>query len=174
MAPACPPPGSEFVPRSIPRSSDLEPVDVHRLGEDIFHDFLHQGMIGNLNVAHDIFLAGSHIGEHRRQQIIGPHALNLGRNFFAALKAQQRQRAIGIPAPAGSEDRRSQRRLLQNRLHRFGIQEMKNVSQRKAVLLGQRDVQSVVCSRGLQLKIEAAAKTLAQRQAPGLVDPCRR
>ncbi len=39
------------------------------------------------------------------------------------------------------------------------------------MLLGQRDVQSVIGSRGLQLKIEAAAESLAQRQSPGLVDP---
>ena len=157
-------------PFSMPRSSSLQAVDVHRLGEDIFHDFVHQRMIGNLNVADDVFLAGGDVGENRSQQIVGAHALNLRRNFLAALKAQQRQRAIGVPAPARAEDRRSQRGLLQNRLHGFGVEEMKNIGQRKAVLLGQRDVEAVVGGRGLQFEIEAAAEALAQRQSPGFVD----
>ena len=55
-------------------------------------------------------------------------------------------------------------------LHGFGAQKMKYIRQRKAVLLGQRDVQAVIGGRSLQLEIEAAAETLAQRQPPGLVD----
>ena len=47
---------------------------------------------------------------------------------------------------------------------------VEDVAQREAVLLGQRDVQAVVGGGGLQLKIERAAETLAQRQSPGLVD----
>ena len=39
------------------------------------------------------------------------------------------------------------------------------------MLLGQRNVQPVIGSRGLQLKIKATAKALAQRQSPRLVDP---
>ncbi len=123
-----------------------------------------------MNVAFDVFLASGDVGEDRGQQIVGAHALNLWRNFLASLKSQQRQRAIGVPAPAGAEDRRSQRGLFQDRLHRFGIEEMKNIGQRKAVLLGQRDVQAVVGGGGLQFEIEAAAEALAQRQAPGFVD----
>ena len=118
----------------------------------------------------DVFLARSHVGKHRRQQIVGAHALNLRRNFLAALKAQKRQRAIGVPAPARAKNGRSERRLLQHGLNGFRVEEMKNVSQGKAVLLRQRDVQAVVGSRRLQLKIEAAAETLAQRQSPGFVD----
>ena len=38
------------------------------------------------------------------------------------------------------------------------------------MLLGERDVQAVVGGRRLQFEIEAAAKALAQRQSPGLVD----
>ena len=64
----------------------------------------------------------------------------------------------------------AKRRLFENRLHRFGVQEMEDVSQRKAVLLGQGDVQAVVGGGSLQFKIEAAAEALAQRQAPGFVD----
>src|SRR6266566_7113287 len=47
---------------------------------------------------------------------------------------------------------------------------MKNIGERKAVLLGQGDVQAVVGGCSLQLKIEAATEALAQSQSPGLVD----
>ena len=50
------------------------------------------------------------------------------------------------------------------------MQELKNIGQRKAVLLGERDVESVVGSGRLQFEIEAAAKALAQGESPGLVD----
>ena len=151
-----------------------QPVDVHRLGEHVLHHLLHQRVIGNLDVADNVLLARGHVGKDRRQKIVAANALNLRRNLLAALEAQQRQRAVGVPAPARREDGRGQRRLLQNFLHRLGLQIVKDVAQRKAVLLGQRDVQSVVGGCGLQLKIERAAETLAQRQSPGLVDARRR
>src|SRR5580700_1285545 len=47
---------------------------------------------------------------------------------------------------------------------------MKNVGEREAMLLGQRDVQAVICGRGLQFKIKTAAEALPQRQSPCLVD----
>src|SRR6266480_2349369 len=127
-------------------------------------------MIGNLDVAGNVFLTGGNVGEDRRQQIVGAHTLNLRRNFLAALKSQEGEGAICIPAPPRSKDWRSAGRLYQDVLHSFGTQEMKNICQRKAVLLGQSDVDAVIRSGGLQFEIEAAAKTFAQRQAPGFVD----
>ena len=127
-------------------------------------------MVGNLDVADDVLLARGHVGKDRGQQIVAADALNLRRNFLAALEAQQRQRAVGVPAPARGEDGRRQRRLLQDFLHRLGLQVVEDVAEREAVLLGQRDVQPVVGGRSLQLKVERAAETLAQRQSPGLVD----
>ena len=154
----------------MPRSTRLQAIDVHRFGEHIFHHFAHQRMIGNLDFAFDVFLAGGHVGKYRSQQIVGAHALNLRRNFLAALKTQQGQGAVRIPAPARGEDRRIERGLLQNRLHGLGLQEMEHIAQRKAVLLGERDVQAVVGGRGLQFEIEADAEALAQSQSPGFVD----
>ena len=52
-----------------------------------------------------------------------------GRNFLAALKAQQRQGASGIPAPAHRKQRRGEHGLLQNFLHGLRVQEAKNFSQ---------------------------------------------
>ena len=148
-----------------------EAFDIQRFGEHVFHDLAHQRMVGNLDVPFDIFLARRHIGKNRGQQIVRAHALNLRRNFLAALKTQQSQRARCIPAPARPKDRRSQRRLLQNWRHGLGMQKLKNIGQRETVLLGERDVQAIVGGGGLQFEIEAAAEALAQRQSPSLVDP---
>ena len=145
-------------------------IHIHGFGEHVFHHFIHQRMIGNLNVTDDIFLASSDVGKHRGQQIVGPHALDLGRNFLAALEAQKRQSAVGVPAPAGAKNGGSQRRLLQDGLDGLGIQKMKHVRQRKTVLLRQSDVQAVLGRGGLQFEVEAAAETLAQSQPPRFVD----
>src|SRR5262249_5372051 len=130
----------------------------------------HERMVGNLDVAFNVFLASSHIGKHRGQQIVGADALNLRRNLLAVLEAQQGERARGVPAPARFKDRRWQGGLLQDRLHRLRLQKLEYVGEREAVLLRERDVQAVVGGGGLQFKIEAAAETLAQRESPGLVD----
>src|ERR1039458_1915633 len=127
-------------------------------------------MVGNLNVALDVFLAGGYIRENRGQQIVGAHALDLRWHFLAALKTQQSQRSGRIPTPAGLKDGRGERCLFQDRRHAFRMQELKNIRQRKAVLLGERDIQSVVGGRRLQFEIEAATETLAQCQSPGLID----
>ncbi len=118
-------------------------------------------MIRNLALALDVLKARGRVGKHGSQQIIGAHALNLRRDFLSVLKTQQREGPIGIPAPAGGEDRRIQRRLFQNRLHRRRLQEVENIPQRKAVLLGQSDVQPVVSGRSLQLEVEPNAEALA-------------
>src|SRR4051812_9810080 len=47
---------------------------------------------------------------------------------------------------------------------------MKNIGEGETVLLRQCNVESVVGCGCLQLKIEAAAETLAQRQSPSFVD----
>src|ERR1019366_7145837 len=54
--------------------------------------------------------------------------------------------------------------------HALRSQELKNIRQRKAMLLGERDVQAVVGGRRLQFEIEAAAEALPQRQAPSFID----
>ena len=152
----------------------LEAVEIHRLGEHVLHGLADQRMIGNLDIALDIFLAGERFGKNAREQIVGTHALNLRRNFFAALKTQQRERAAGGPAPAHAEKRRGQHGLLEHGLDRLRGEKMENVGERKAVLFAERDVQAVVGGGGLQFEIEGAAEALAQGEAPGFVDAARR
>ena len=50
------------------------------------------------------------------------------------------------------------------------MQKMENISQRKAVLLGQGDIHAVVRGSSLQLKVERDAEALAQGESPGFVD----
>src|ERR1700739_2004232 len=55
------------------------------------------------------------------------------------------------------------------------MQEVKDIGQRKTMLLAQRNIQSIVGRGSLQLKVERAAETLAERETPGLVDaPAKR
>ena len=128
-------------------------------------------MVRNLDIALNILLAGGHVGKHRRQQIVGADALNLGRHFLSALKTQQCQRAASIPTPARGKNRRCQRRLLKNGLHRLGLQKLKYICQRETVLFCKGNIQPVIGHRCLQLEIKTATEALAQRQSPGLVDP---
>ena len=51
------------------------------------------------------------------------------------------------------------------------VKKSENVGQRKAVLVGQGNIDAVVGGRRLQLKIEGTAKTFAEGQSPGFVDP---
>src|SRR6202035_5605885 len=127
-------------------------------------------MIRNLTVTRNVFRTRGCIGKNRSEQIIGAHALNLWRNFFPVLKTKQRQRPVGVPAPARGKDRRIEGGLFQYRLDCGGLQEVENIPQREAMLLGQSDVQTVVRGRSLQLKVEANAETLAQSQSPRFVD----
>ncbi len=115
------------------------------------------------------FEAGGDIREDRRQQIVATHALNLRRNFLAALEAQECQSAIRVPAPARLEDRRArEHRLLQNVADGFRLQEVEDIGEREAVLLGERDVEAVVGGGGLQFEVEALAEALAKCESPGL------
>src|SRR5258708_36987231 len=49
------------------------------------------------------------------------------------------------------------------------MQKVKNIGQRKTMLLAQRNIQPIVGRGSLQLKVERAAETLTVREAPGFV-----
>src|SRR6476660_1874347 len=117
-----------------------------------------------------IFLALRHIRKHRGQQIGGTGTLYLKWNLLAVPVPEQGQSAVRVPAPTRFQQWREQRRLLQNFFHRVLMQEVKNIGQRKAVLLSQRNVYAIVCCGCLQLKVERDAEALAQGESPGFVD----
>src|SRR5579863_717279 len=127
-------------------------------------------MIGNLDVALDVFLTGSDVREHGSHQVVGAHALNLRRDFLATVETEEGQSAASVPAPASAKEWGGKRGLLENRLHSFCVQEMKHVGQWKTMLLGQSNIQAIVSSCCLQFEVEAAAEALAQCQSPGFID----
>src|SRR5215471_19211780 len=93
-----------------------------------------------------------------------------GGTFFPVAKAQQGQRAAGVPTPTRGEKRRCKNGLLEDASQGIGVEKMKDVGERETVLLAQRNIQPIVSGGGLQLEIERAAKSLAQSQAPSFVD----
>ena len=100
----------------------LEAVDIHRLGEDVFHYFVDQGMIGDLDVALDIFLAGGRVGEHGREQIVASACAESAAELFS------RPENAAAPAsdwrPSASAYRKIgdiERGLLENVLHGFRV-----------------------------------------------------
>src|ERR1700730_14554298 len=122
-------------------------------------------MTGDGDVAGNVFLASKSFGKNGGQQIIGAHALDLRRNSFPTAKTKQGQCASGVPAPARGKERRSEHGLLQNGPDRIGMEKMKDVGEREAVLFAQRDIQAIVGSRSLELEIEGTAEALAQGAA---------
>ena len=128
----------------------LEPFDVEGFGKNVLHHFADKWMLRNRNVAfRKVFLASEGLGKNGGQQVVGAHALDRRRNFFAIAKTKQRQRAAGVPAPARSEKRRSQHGLLQNGAKGIGMEKVKHIGERKTVLLAEGDIQSIIGGRGL-------------------------
>ena len=84
------------------------------------------------------------------------------RSSASARPASQRQRVANIGEVEHG--------LLEHCLDAGGVEEMKNVGERKAVLLAERNVQAVVRGGSLQFEIERTAEALAQREAPGFID----
>ena len=60
-----------------------QPVQVHGLVETVANRLLDQGMVGDSNLSDEVLLTGDLVGEHRRQQVIGPHPLQ-GRSHLSA------------------------------------------------------------------------------------------
>ena len=128
-------------------------------------------MVGDPPLAGEVLGAGDLIGEHRRDEVLGLHALQLRRHLPAASEAQDRQRARGVPAPAHAEHRRVEQGLHQDLPHRPRAQIAEHVLERKAVGRAERQDDGVLRGGGLQLDVEIPAKALAESQPPGEVDP---
>ena len=110
------------------------------------------------------------IGKHRREQILALHALQLRRHLAAADEARQRERRGCVPAPAHAEHRRVEQRLDQHVARGVRMQVARDVVERKTVARRQRQDDRILGRRRLQLEIERAAESLAQREAPRAID----
>ena len=54
--------------------------EVHRLGAAVVEGLAHDRVLGDLDRARDVLLAGGEHGEDRRHEVVGLHALHRGRD----------------------------------------------------------------------------------------------
>ena len=117
-----------------------------------------------------VFGTGNLIGEHHGDQILRRHALQRRRRFLAALRASHGERDARVPAPARREERRIEHRLHQHRFDRAAVEVTRDLLEREAVGLAERQYDRVLGRRRLQFEVERAAEALAQRETEGAVD----
>ncbi|MND88308.1 hypothetical protein D3C80_803290 [compost metagenome] len=110
---------------------------VHGLVQTVVEGLLDQWVIRDLPFADDVFQAGDLVGEHRGNQVLAFHPLDLRRHLAPADKARQGQRHTCIPAPAHAEQRRIEQGLDQYRFSVVARQIAPYVVQHKAVAGGQ-------------------------------------
>ena len=147
-----------------------EPVDVHRLGQAISDRLLHQGMVRQRYVSHQVFLACHLLGKDCRQQVVGPHPYQRMGHLLTALLAQNGQSPGGVPSPSGGEHRSGEEGLDQHLLCGGGAEVGEDLLQGEAVLRSQGEDDGVLIGGGLELEVKGPTETLAQGQAPGPVD----
>ena len=68
-----------------------EPVDVEGFVQGVVDRLAHQDVVGDLDGTGDVLLARRGLGEHRRQQVVGLHALDRRRVAPAVAEAQHHQ-----------------------------------------------------------------------------------
>ena len=95
-----------------------EAFEVHGFLEDVFHDFVDEGVVGDLDVADDGLEAGGGLREDAGHEVVGAGALDLRGDAFAFGHAQELQAAACGPAPAVFEDGRWRWRLVRGVLWR--------------------------------------------------------
>ena len=159
------------IARLYPRQHRPAPLQIRRFGKAVPHRLKHQRMVRNFDIAgRRVILASRLRREHRRQQIIGTHPLQRRRHFLAPGMPQNRQSPGSVPPPASAEYRRLQHRLRKRFFDGSRFQVTENILHRHRQSGSQREIQPIVRSRRLQLKIERPADFLAQRHPPSPVD----
>ncbi|CRM09569.1 hypothetical protein [Pseudomonas sp. 58 R 3] len=143
---------------------------VHGFVQAVVEGLLHQRVFGHFALASKVFQAGNLVGKHAGDQVFAFHALDLRRHLAPAGVARQRQGHTGIPAPPYAKQRRIQHGLDQQVLGAVAVHIAPHLIQLKTVAGGQRQHDCILTGGRLQFKVERAAKTLAQCQAPRAVD----
>ena len=156
------------VPES--RHQGFEPVDVHRLGQRIGDGLLHQRMVGDGAGSREVLGARDLVREHRGDQVLGLHALDVRRDLRTAPEPRDGQRDVCVPPPADVEHRRVEQRLGEDVAHRLRREVAGDLVEREAVGFAEREHDRVLGRRRLELEVELAAEALAQRQTPGAVE----
>ena len=148
----------------------VQAVEVHGFLQAVADRLVDERMIRDLPIAGDVLEARGGVGEDRRHQVVGEHALQRRREPASAARARHGQRDGRVPAPPGLEDRRVEKRLDQHVARRLRVEVPEDVRERERVLRTERQHQRVFGRRGLELEVELPAEALAQREAPRLVD----
>src|SRR5262249_14916754 len=100
-------------------------------------------------------------------------SLNVRRDTTAALVARERQRPRRAPAKARAEERCLEHGLNQHRFHGVRMQELEDLREGEAVLLTERQKDSVIRRRGLQLEVEGPGRSACAAPGPGRGGPAR-
>ena len=106
-------------------------------------------MVGNLPITDNILQTGQLVREHTSDQVLCLHSKQMRLSFFSALKTAQRQRTQGIPAPTDIKHGCGKQGLDKQIAHRFGIQKLSYILQRKAMGCAQRKYDRILGRRRL-------------------------
>lgn len=121
-------------------------------------------MIGRGDGADAVVTAAELRREDGGEEILGPHPLDRHGHSLPAELPRECERPGRVPAPAVREHRRRESRLNQIVLETPRADHGKDALERKAVLLAEREDDSVVGGCGLELEVEGSAKALAERE----------
>ena len=92
-------------------------------------------MVGDAELALEIFGARGLIRENGRHQVVGAHALDGRRHLPSSRETGDGQRPAGIPPPARGKHGRGQQGLDQHVFHGIRVQKLEDDLERKRVLL---------------------------------------
>src|SRR5579883_186649 len=145
-------------------------ADVHRFMQTVRDRFVDERMIGNARFADKVFGARDLIGKDGGKQVVGAHALERRRNFFAAGEPRDGEGPGSVPFPAGAEHRGIEQGLREDVLDGLGTQELEDRFEGERVLITEREQQAVVGGGGLKFEVECSAEALAKSKSPGPVD----
>ena len=143
---------------------------VHCFLKRIPHDFVDERVIRDLDVPDNGLEARRSLRKNTGHEVIGARALDLRGYALAFGHPQELEAAGGGPPPAVLENRRCDGGLFEELFGGVFGEEVEDVGERKAVLLSEGDVDTIVGGSGLQLEVEAAAEAFSESQTEGFVD----
>ena len=117
-------------PASIRSSSPAEPVGVEGLVQGVVDRLADQQVVGDLDRPGGVVLAGGGLREHGGHQVVGLHALDRGRVAPPVAEAQDHQRTVEVPPPAGLEHGRVEDGVLEGVDDRSGSDTYRGTSSR--------------------------------------------
>jgi len=110
-------------------------------------------------------------GKTDGQQIIGNACVGSGAELSCRLENEAKPGRDWHPTASGFQRWVKPARLVQERVHGFSIQEMKNVAERKLCCSARAMFNPLSVAAACNSKFKTAAKRLRSGQSPGFVDP---